>query len=974
MEETEWPGLETQVRKLVSELVQPTIRRSMELKEELDRVKKVNEKKNSRIDDIEVNFNKMNNKMGVVEEYSGKMMEFESRIQVMQSDFYKDRERLQNEFETLSKNVFSNNESISVLQNQKEVLRVDLNKQGEELVNAKEHFESRTTSMNQILSERITQGEARLNDLETRAKEADINIQHITQNLEDTELCARRTERLLEDLKDNFKSLLANLKSQRKSDLENVEGIRRMSIGFEADLKEQLKLLTQNINFQLPPKQTLEISEYLHNSILDPKTKRKLAEYDQVKLSQFDESQVPQSILEEIQKAKTRAQEIIDTPIPPEPRIPTRNISPSSSVAPSSKSGKRPSNFKSSREGFRRTKKDSSFDVKEMPEQFENTARNHPGSRASRKSESSQDKPPLSRNTPEYLGTDPDEQPPKPPKSTQFPSNSGSRHSHRVDRNTQVTNDKYTETEQYLQNRSSQVSRQLMTPEELLIGIEEEKFEEKPLKNPEPENSLNIDEVFKKFEYESNPVVHQRKQHRDKNAETSEFDFNLSSERGFNPSEKELSIKGPSESSKTTPRQNHYEETPQSHQAPETSEFRQIEEIPQETPRPSQSPTKPILNQSPVESMEIPPSEIQNLNLPNYTDRNERQDSLNTVNTYRREDTFESAQPNFETTFSPNYFPQKEFSYPENFPPQEVVFDLNMLDDEQIEQLRNLPPGQEVVDMFEDLREMVEELKAETERQTYVHEDEIGYLNDQMKQISEKIDQNNQNLESFKELYEKHSEETHKVTSSLDFQIKQAIHECNAAVSQRRRDNTDHTAEFRKIKAKLEQISGEKDKTRNAIDSLKKAIEGLVEVSRMNNALLFQDENDRDSMALIGYKSSQKTKTSKQVVSFDNQCISCTGQNPTLINAFKMACLSYRPSLVSYHSQRLARKDFLHAQAKVINSVWDNSVNDFSLLIRGAEVPPLRAESEPPAFLQTPSISISPVPEFPSIDRRSNRF
>ena len=46
-----------------------------------------------------------------------------------------------------------------------------------------------------------------------------------------------------------------------------------------------------------------------------------------------------------------------------------------------------------------------------------------------------------------------------------------------------------------------------------------------------------------------------------------------------------------------------------------------------------------------------------------------------------------------------------------------------------------------------------------------------------------------------------------------------------------------------------------------------------------------------------------KTPKSKDLISLDNKCFSCSGQQTSLMGAFKLACLAYAPSKVVYNNQ-----------------------------------------------------------------------
>merc|ERR1712039_491334 len=52
-------------------------------------------------------------------------------------------------------------------------------------------------------------------------------------------------------------------------------------------------------------------------------------------------------------------------------------------------------------------------------------------------------------------------------------------------------------------------------------------------------------------------------------------------------------------------------------------------------------------------------------------------------------------------------------------------------------------------------------------------------------------------------------------------------------------------------------------------------------------------------------------KAKEPVVRVDNRCLSCSGQAPLVLSAFKMACLQYSPSPVEHSGSQYDRGDLL---------------------------------------------------------------
>lgn len=94
----------------------------------------------------------------------------------------------------------------------------------------------------------------------------------------------------------------------------------------------------------------------------------------------------------------------------------------------------------------------------------------------------------------------------------------------------------------------------------------------------------------------------------------------------------------------------------------------------------------------------------------------------------------------------------------------------------------------------------------------------------------------------------------------------------------------------------------------------------LSEIGKILHLLTLQEEEDRQSLQLLGYA---ETKGQKQsYISLKSDCLSCSGQNPLIMTAFKMACLNYSPSSVKYRHKTYTRKQLIHALGSIANAAW----------------------------------------------------
>ena len=175
---------------------------------------------------------------------------------------------------------------------------------------------------------------------------------------------------------------------------------------------------------------------------------------------------------------------------------------------------------------------------------------------------------------------------------------------------------------------------------------------------------------------------------------------------------------------------------------------------------------------------------------------------------------------------------------------------------------------------------------------------------------------------------------TKKTITEFDLQINQALNECISMSSQRKRDHNDNSSEFQKVYTIADNIIKQQESFTKSLESIHRSINLILEFSKISISLQYQDEIDRESIALIGYKDSKPSRgrttpnaMNKTSISLDKQCISCSGQVNMITSAFKLACLAYTPSLVTYHENIYPRMELLEMQKKIIEGVHEVPAN-----------------------------------------------
>lgn len=141
------------------------------------------------------------------------------------------------------------------------------------------------------------------------------------------------------------------------------------------------------------------------------------------------------------------------------------------------------------------------------------------------------------------------------------------------------------------------------------------------------------------------------------------------------------------------------------------------------------------------------------------------------------------------------------------------------------------------------------------------------------------------------------------------------------------RNKQDKTDIFKQISLyhSEQKISGNSlERLENGIGSLNDVLVSIAEAAKILHLLTSQEEEDRQSLQLMGYSES---KVQKQYISLKSDCMSCSGSNPTVLTAFKMACLNYAPSGIKYKHRNYTRKQLITVLGSISNSIWSQVTN-----------------------------------------------
>mmetsp|Transcript_36331 Transcript_36331/g.66011 ORF Transcript_36331/g.66011 Transcript_36331/m.66011 type:complete len:603 (+) Transcript_36331:2-1810(+) len=207
--------------------------------------------------------------------------------------------------------------------------------------------------------------------------------------------------------------------------------------------------------------------------------------------------------------------------------------------------------------------------------------------------------------------------------------------------------------------------------------------------------------------------------------------------------------------------------------------------------------------------------------------------------------------------------------------------------------------------------------------------------------------------------------ETAAKASSLAAESLEGVEELNR---RRKRDKTSAENELKALKKRLGGVFDNSDAVKRGIQHLQQVLQMMLEAGFIGNALEMQDTIDKKRIALMGVKDDEtmlvrtnqmdpqrprpecRAKTApggvkpgggsrgtprqnaanpaaavaarnaqEPVVRVDNRCLSCSGQAPLVLSAFKMACLQYAPSPVDYEGIQHDRTDLMNRRRSLLD-------------------------------------------------------
>lgn len=743
-----WLALETRVRTLMKEIMEPTIRRAIESKDAIEKFGKQQEIITYRLDDLDMNMGRYSRKIATVDDMSKRIAEFESSIRLIEVRFNRDREEIKTEIGAFGSKLIHFEEYLNVFDHTKDALKDDLTNLTYAIQSAKNHSEDRLELFKEHSRNKFTDLDSSILKIDVKLAQYDKSVKSLSRELGDMNDLLQTTAHMTDEVNKKTKDLRKSYKIMKKNAFDSIEKLRLISIKNMTEAQASDRKILDVIANELPLRTRVMMSETLYTFLNDPFQRYQLAQFELQKFNLVSEGNLTSELRTALAQCRTRALEVISQPKPESPSLQT------SSFDNTTKSKQR--------RGRQRTV----FVIKKHSSDFDTTAKN---SKKIKRRDTNNKPQPLEKIDEEYA-----------PRTSSLKKKSNStdrRNDSSIDKSIRENVDSHLRKSEMMSLNDYQIIK-----DELQIA-------------------------------RYNSLIHQGVDVEEENAENESFNSSA--------------------------------------------------------------------------------------------------------------------------------------SYP---PP----IDYHPLIDEAKALAKSL----------------IDEVKEQ-------HKRDFAYIKEMIKDIKDDIEKRHKVVLMS---IDKVAADAHKNLKELELILNQALAETTSAITMRKRDQSDFIMEIKGLNQKAEGVEEQYGAINERMDSINKNMDFLTESIRIMNALSKQDEVDRESIALMGYKDAKTTKNSKPVVSIEKQCLSCTGQSSVVLAAFKIACLAYSPSSVSYRDSTFTRKDLIDIQHKILSNLKSNSsLQPSSILeeLRGSRSKTatnikMRPLSVPSSHftLNTPRADFSLETEFPPLSKK----
>lgn len=254
----------------------------------------------------------------------------------------------------------------------------------------------------------------------------------------------------------------------------------------------------------------------------------------------------------------------------------------------------------------------------------------------------------------------------------------------------------------------------------------------------------------------------------------------------------------------------------------------------------------------------------------------------------------------------------------------------------------------EVEEKIDILNEVLEETeKTLNEKIEKAQEEAKEQLSSRMENIGERLrelrDYADKNFIKQSDDFNQQFQQQMKVNEEVQNQFKALQRKVNG-------NQTKNELTFQTIKIKQTEIVEKHEQLMTEFNSVVEVVISMVENSFLANLLDIQEEVDKYKTSLWAINETQATagqKFKKEIedaikppkdkdypLQVDEDCFTCSlkKHKPVIKEAFKMACVQYKPSNIPFRGSEFQRKSLLEFRESILTSTWNMALTKISFL------------------------------------------
>jgi archaellum component FlaC len=181
--------------------------------------------------------------------------------------------------------------------------------------------------------------------------------------------------------------------------------------------------------------------------------------------------------------------------------------------------------------------------------------------------------------------------------------------------------------------------------------------------------------------------------------------------------------------------------------------------------------------------------------------------------------------------------------------------------------------------------------------------------------LSHKYEANDKMLQQLNLL----KEELRRVDNENKIYIQLVQGETEQIGAKRKRDKSAFKQTLDKVVNKVDRTEANVERLKSENQNVSEMVACLVEFSFISHSLMTQDEEDKQTLKLLGTKGAPPAQSS---IKISADCLSCAGKSSIITHAFKLACISYDPSPLSYRSRVFSRVQLLQVAGNMLQNCW----------------------------------------------------